>query len=96
MRVGIIGAGDIGANLARHWTRRGYDVLLSYKRDATQLEALAAELGTGWGTPSDAAAHSEAILLATRWSVIDDLADPPRNAARCRGSDPWLRDWPRC
>ena len=41
MRVGIIGAGNIGANLARQWSRRGHDVLLSYKRDAKQLEALA-------------------------------------------------------
>jgi 8-hydroxy-5-deazaflavin:NADPH oxidoreductase len=75
MRVGIIGAGNIGANLARQWSRRGHDVLLSYKRDAKQLEALATELGTRWGTPSDAAAHGEAVLLATPWSVLDDLAD---------------------
>jgi predicted dinucleotide-binding enzyme len=75
MRVGIIGAGNIGANLARQWSRRGHDVMLSYKRDAKQLEALAAELGTRWGTPEEAAAHGEAVLLATPWTVLDDLAE---------------------
>ena len=75
MKVGIIGAGNIGANLARQWSRRGHEILLSYKRDANQLEALATELGKRWGMPSDAAAHGEAILLATPWSVLDDLAD---------------------
>jgi predicted dinucleotide-binding enzyme len=75
MRVGIIGAGNIGANLARQWSRRGHDILLSYKRDAKQLEALASEVGTRWGTPSDAAAHGQAVLLATPWAVLDDLAD---------------------
>jgi 8-hydroxy-5-deazaflavin:NADPH oxidoreductase len=75
MRVGIIGAGHIGANLAVQWSRRGHDILLSYKRDAKQLEALASERGTGWGTPSDAAAHGEAVLLAAPWSVLEDLAD---------------------
>jgi 8-hydroxy-5-deazaflavin:NADPH oxidoreductase len=75
MKVGIIGAGNIGANLARQWLRRGHDVLLSYKRDAKQLEELASELGTRWGTPGDAAAHGEVVLLATPWSVLDDIAD---------------------
>jgi predicted dinucleotide-binding enzyme len=75
MRVGIIGAGNIGANLARQWSRRGHDVVLSYKRDAKRLEALASIVGTRWATPSDAAAHGEAVLLAAPWSVLDDLAD---------------------
>jgi predicted dinucleotide-binding enzyme len=66
--------GNIGANLAGQWSRRGHDILLSFKRDANQLAALASELGTGWGTPSDVAAHGEAVLLATPWSVLDDLA----------------------
>jgi predicted dinucleotide-binding enzyme len=75
MRVGIIGAGNIGANLARQWSRRGHDILLTYKRDTNQLEALASALGARWGTPRDAAAQSQVVLLATPWSVLDDLAD---------------------
>jgi NAD(P)-dependent dehydrogenase (short-subunit alcohol dehydrogenase family) len=75
MRVGIIGAGKIGANLARQWSRRGHDILLSYKRDAKQLEALASGLGARWGTPRGAAAHGQVVLLATPWSILDDLAD---------------------
>jgi predicted dinucleotide-binding enzyme len=36
---------------------------------------LASELGTRWGEPNDPAAHGEAVLLATPWSVLDDLGD---------------------
>jgi predicted dinucleotide-binding enzyme len=67
MRVGVIDAVNIGANLARQWSRRGHDILLRYKRDTKQLEALASELGTRWGEPKDAAAHGEAVLLATAY-----------------------------
>jgi hypothetical protein len=31
MRVGVIGAVNIGANLTRQWSRRRHDILLSYK-----------------------------------------------------------------
>ena len=39
MKIGIIGAGRIGGNLAAQWARRGHDVLISFKRDRDELAA---------------------------------------------------------
>jgi 8-hydroxy-5-deazaflavin:NADPH oxidoreductase len=74
VNVGIIGAGNIGLNLARQWSKRGHDVFLSFKRNPTELELLAAEIGTRSGAPSDAAAHGEAVLLAVPWAALDEVA----------------------
>jgi predicted dinucleotide-binding enzyme len=68
MRVGIIGAGNTGANLAHQCSRRRHDNMPSHKRDTKQLKALASELGARWGETKDAAGHGEAVLLATPWS----------------------------
>jgi predicted dinucleotide-binding enzyme len=45
MRVGMIGAGRIGANLARQWTKHNHDVVVSFKRDPEALDAVAEETG---------------------------------------------------
>jgi predicted dinucleotide-binding enzyme len=74
VNVGIIGAGNIGLNLARQWSKQGHDVFLSFKRNPTELESLAAEIGTRWGTPAEAAAHGEAVLLAVPWVALDEVA----------------------
>jgi 8-hydroxy-5-deazaflavin:NADPH oxidoreductase len=75
MKIGVIGAGRIGANLARQWSRRGHDVMVSYKRDQAALAALAAELGGAAGTPAEAAAHGDVVLLAVPWSRLDEIAE---------------------
>ena len=42
MRIGVVGAGRIGGNLARLLTQAGHDVVISYARDAGELRARAA------------------------------------------------------
>jgi predicted dinucleotide-binding enzyme len=42
---GIIGAGNIGSQLARALTQRGYDVVIANSRGPETLEGLVAELG---------------------------------------------------
>ncbi len=73
MRIGIIGSGNIGANAGRQFARVGHDVLFSFSRDQAKLEALAAEVGpTGRaGTPAEAAAFGDVVLLAVPWAAID-------------------------
>ena len=41
MRLGIIGAGHIGGNIARLAALAGYDVTVSFARDRADLDALA-------------------------------------------------------
>lgn len=70
MRVGIIGAGNIGGNLARRLALAGHDVTVSFARDQTRLAALAAEIGGTVGEPADAAA-ADVVVLSVPWRVID-------------------------
>ena len=70
MHIGIIGAGNIGGNVARRLALAGHDVVVSFARDQARLAALAAELGATVGGPSSAAA-AEVVVLSVPWGVID-------------------------
>lgn len=52
-RIGIIGSGHIGGNLARFFASAGHDVLVSFSQDQPKLAALAADIGCRAGTPAD-------------------------------------------
>jgi 8-hydroxy-5-deazaflavin:NADPH oxidoreductase len=45
MRIGVIGAGNIGAALVRHFTRLGHDVVMANSRGPDTLMQLAKETG---------------------------------------------------
>jgi 8-hydroxy-5-deazaflavin:NADPH oxidoreductase len=70
VRIGIIGAGNIGANVARRLAGAGHDITISFSRDPARLAALGAEIGAMVGEPSKAAA-SEVIVLSVPWGTID-------------------------
>jgi predicted dinucleotide-binding enzyme len=74
VNIGIVGAGNIGLNLARQWSKRGHDVFLSFKRNPAELESLAADIGTRWGSPAEAAGHAGAVLVAVPWVTLDEVA----------------------
>ena len=65
MKIGIIGTGEIGVALARHWARAGHQLLIS-SRHPEQLQALARELGPNVkvGMPREAAAFGEVVLVS--------------------------------
>jgi 8-hydroxy-5-deazaflavin:NADPH oxidoreductase len=73
VRIAIVGAGRIGGNAARLWSRAGHDVLISFSRHPDQLAARAAELGdqVGAATPAHAVANADVMMLAVPWGVID-------------------------
>jgi len=77
MRVGIVGAGRIGGNCARQFAKAGHEVMLSFSRDPSKLEALVAEIGhaASVGTPAEAAAFGEIVVLSVPWDAIDDALD---------------------
>ncbi|MBV9279809.1 MAG: NAD(P)-binding domain-containing protein [Chloroflexi bacterium] len=72
MKIGIIGAGNIGGNAARLWSRAGHEVLVSFSRDPSALEALSRELRgrAHAGTPREAVEFGEVVMLSVPWSVI--------------------------
>jgi hypothetical protein len=75
MRVGILGSGLMGAKLGTLFARAGHAVIFSYARSQQKLKKLAREAGENAraGTPGEAAAEADALLLAVHWSRIDDV-----------------------
>jgi predicted dinucleotide-binding enzyme len=63
--IGIIGAGNIGSALARHWHSAGHSLALGVN-DPTSgtVRALADEVEAQVGTPADVAATVEVVTLA--------------------------------
>jgi 8-hydroxy-5-deazaflavin:NADPH oxidoreductase len=72
MKLGIIGTGRIGGNVARQAVKGGHEVKLSFSRDPASLEQLASELGerASSGTPAEAASFGDAVVLSVPWGVI--------------------------
>lgn len=75
MRIGIVGAGRIGANAARLFAKAGHDVVLSFSRDQDKLEALAAELDGRAGSPREAVEASQVVFFSVPWTLIDEVLE---------------------
>jgi predicted dinucleotide-binding enzyme len=74
MKIGIIGTGDIGGALARHWGAAGHDLMIS-SRHPEQLRELAKEIGPNVkvGTPKEAAAFGDVIMLAVPYGALPQV-----------------------
>ena len=72
MKIGIIGTGHIGGNVARLLSAAGHDVVVSFSRDRAALDKLAAQIKARSGTPAEAAEHGEVVVLSVQWDVIDE------------------------
>jgi predicted dinucleotide-binding enzyme len=84
LRIGIIGTGRIGGALARHWTAAGHEVLMS-SRHPEELQPLAKELGprARAGTPREAAAFGEVVLVSVPYAAMSEIGK--ENAAALDG-----------
>jgi 8-hydroxy-5-deazaflavin:NADPH oxidoreductase len=74
MKIGIIGSGNVGVNLAKFWAKNGHELMLSYSRDADKLARAAAGVSkdTRVGAPREAVAFGEVIVLAVPWAAVAD------------------------
>jgi len=70
-RIGIIGAGHIGGNIARFLARSGHDLMVSYSRSPAKLDNLAMDIGGRAVSPAEAAAQSEVIVISVPWTAVD-------------------------
>lgn len=73
MKIGIIGSGNIGGNLGKHWAKVGHEVMFS-SRHPEELKPMAEKAGAKIGTPEETAAFGEVILLAIPYGKVPDLA----------------------
>lgn len=78
MKIGIIGAGNIGATAARLFVRAGHEVGISNSRGPDSLRGLVAELGPQAHamTVNDAARFGDMVLLAVPWRSPEALPKP--------------------
>jgi 8-hydroxy-5-deazaflavin:NADPH oxidoreductase len=73
MRIAIIGAGSVGATLARHLAKLGHQVSIANSRGAESLTALAAEIGATPVSVVDAARSGEIVVIAIPTKAVADL-----------------------
>jgi predicted dinucleotide-binding enzyme len=73
MRIGIIGAGNIGGTLARHLAKLGYQVSIANSRGPESLAALAEEIGAKAISVVDATHGAEMVVLSIPQKAVPDL-----------------------
>ena len=74
LKIGIIGAGNIGGALGEHWAKAGHEVFLS-SRHPEQLKSLADRLGprARAGTPREAAAFGDVVLVSVPYGAFPQI-----------------------
>ena len=84
MKIGIIGAGNIGGTAARLFARAGHEVAVSNSRGPETLAALVEEIGpAARALPVDEAARfGEVVLLATPFRRPEALPAPEAVAGK--------------
>jgi 8-hydroxy-5-deazaflavin:NADPH oxidoreductase len=75
MRIGIIGAGQIGGTLARRLTALGHDVSIANSRGPETLAALARETGAKPATVEQGARAGDVVIVAIPVKNVPRLPD---------------------
>ncbi|MEU7048912.1 NADPH-dependent F420 reductase [Streptomyces eurythermus] len=75
MKIGIIGAGNIGGNLTRRLAALGHDVSVANSRGPETLKDLARETGATPVRAEDAAEGAEVVVVTVPLKAVPDL--PP-------------------
>ena len=77
MRVGIIGAGNVGTGIGKRLSTSGHAVMLSFSKSRDALDQAVATVGANAraGSVADAAAHGEIVVLATPWGATREALD---------------------
>jgi 8-hydroxy-5-deazaflavin:NADPH oxidoreductase len=75
MKIGIIGAGQIGGTLTRRLTQLGHEVAVSNSRSPETLTDLAKETGATAVWAKDAAADADLVVVSIPQKNVPELAD---------------------
>jgi len=71
-KIGIIGSGRIGGTLGGLWAKQGYDVMFS-SLDLEHDKQLAAQTGGKAGTPAEAAAFGDVLLVSVPYPALAQI-----------------------
>jgi predicted dinucleotide-binding enzyme len=74
VKIGVIGSGNVGSALGRVWANAGHPVMFS-SRNLDHDKQLAAGVGANAraGTPNEAAAFGQVLLVAVPYGALPDL-----------------------
>jgi len=74
IRIGVIGAGNIGGAIGKLWAKAGHEVLFS-SRNPDSLKPLVEEAGprTKAGTPKEAAEFGPVVFLAVPYGAVPQI-----------------------
>jgi 8-hydroxy-5-deazaflavin:NADPH oxidoreductase len=75
LKIGVIGAGNIGSALTRHFTRLGHDVAVANSRGPESLAGLAKETGAKAVTVTEASRGRDLVVVTIPEREISNL--PP-------------------
>ncbi|MCJ2053180.1 NADPH-dependent F420 reductase [Methylobacterium sp. J-070] len=75
IRIGVIGAGNIGGTIGTLWVKDGHEVMFA-SRHPEALAAMVSELGpkAKAGTPEEAIKFGDAVFIAVPYKAYPDLA----------------------
>jgi predicted dinucleotide-binding enzyme len=74
MKIGILGAGNVGGTLGKRWAKAGHDVKFGVRdtADAKLKELLAAAPKSSAGGIADAAKFGEVVVLSVPWDATGE------------------------
>lgn len=74
MKIGIIGAGDVGGTLGKSWRQRKHDVMFGVRNLQSQNVQRLAQMDKNliFGNINDAMAFGDVILFAIPWTSIEE------------------------
>lgn len=73
MKIGIVGAGQVGTSLAKALTRVGHQVMVSSRTPQSEkMQALRREIGVEVGTVTETVAFGDAVVMAMGWAHIPE------------------------
>lgn len=76
MKIGILGAGSVGATLGKAWAKRGHEVMFGVRDvNAPKVQTLLAEAGANAraGTVAEAVANADASALTLTWEAVPEV-----------------------
>lgn len=77
MSIGIIGAGNLGSNIARALARKNIPALIASRRGPEALKKLTSQLGSSIRPTSIAeAAQADIVLVALHWTDLESALRP--------------------
>jgi 8-hydroxy-5-deazaflavin:NADPH oxidoreductase len=72
MKIGIIGAGNVGTGLAKLLTIKGHEIMFSFSKHIDKLAQTAKSFGARSGSVAEAVSFADVVVIATPWVATKD------------------------